>query len=55
MAGTDGKDNPYLAHLYNGKKGAGSPTPSPSIKEPLYGFLPRKVKGEQVRKALVRN
>ncbi|KAF8344416.1 P-loop containing nucleoside triphosphate hydrolase protein [Amanita rubescens] len=24
----------------------------PSTKEPLYGFLPRKVKGEQVRKAL---
>jgi len=25
----------------------------PSAKEPLFGFLPRKVKGEQVRKALV--
>ena len=25
----------------------------PTIKEPLYGFLPRKVKGEQVRRVLV--
>ena len=25
----------------------------PSAKEPLFGFLPRRVKGEQVRKALV--
>jgi len=26
----------------------------PSASEPLYGFLPRNVKGENVRKALVR-
>ncbi|KIJ94146.1 hypothetical protein K443DRAFT_125337 [Laccaria amethystina LaAM-08-1] len=51
MAGSDPKDNPYLAHHYNGRKGAGPSTPSPSMKEPLYGFLPRKVTGEQVRKA----
>ena len=55
-AGTDPKDNPYLAHHYKGRKGAApEPTPNPSIKEPLYGFWPRKVIGEQVRKALVRN
>lgn len=53
MAGTNPKDNPYLAHHYNGRKGAApEPAPSPRIKEPLYGFLPRKVIGEQVRKAM---
>ncbi|KAF9447073.1 P-loop containing nucleoside triphosphate hydrolase protein [Macrolepiota fuliginosa MF-IS2] len=28
------------------------PKPDPSATEPLYGFLPRRVKGEQVRKAV---
>ena len=59
MAGTNPRDNPYLAHHYNRRKGAAPeppvPAPSPSMNEPLYGFLPRKVTGEQVRKALVRN
>ncbi|KAG7093996.1 DEAH-box ATP-dependent RNA helicase prp43 [Marasmius oreades] len=37
-------DNPYLAHRKDKKASSSS--------EPLLGFLPRKVKGEQVRKAL---
>ncbi|KAF9269099.1 P-loop containing nucleoside triphosphate hydrolase protein [Marasmius fiardii PR-910] len=41
-------DNPYLAHT---KQNRDSKKAS-SSSEPLYGFLPRKVKGEQVRKAL---
>ena len=56
MTGSDPKDNPYLAHHYNGRKGAApEPAPSPSVKEPLDGFWPRKVTGEQVLKALARN
>ncbi|KAJ8094491.1 hypothetical protein PM082_010925 [Marasmius tenuissimus] len=43
-------DNPYLAHRQKSKKGAENATSSSS--EPLLGFLPRKVKGEQVRKAM---
>ncbi|KAJ7452520.1 P-loop containing nucleoside triphosphate hydrolase protein [Mycena galericulata] len=49
------KDNPYLAHLPPAQRGAGpsgSNSTAIGVKEPLYGFLPRKVKGEQVRKAL---
>ncbi|KAJ3746064.1 P-loop containing nucleoside triphosphate hydrolase protein [Lentinula detonsa] len=46
-------DNPYLAHLPPSQRGAAhSSSSSSSEKEPLFGFLPRKVKGEQVRKAL---
>ncbi|KAJ3793370.1 P-loop containing nucleoside triphosphate hydrolase protein [Lentinula aff. detonsa] len=46
-------DNPYLAHLPPSQRGAShSSSSSSSEKEPLFGFLPRKVKGEQVRKAL---
>ncbi|KAJ3870677.1 hypothetical protein F5051DRAFT_341742, partial [Lentinula edodes] len=46
-------DNPYLAHLPPSQRGAGpSYSSSSSEKEPLFGFLPRKVKGEQVRKAM---
>ncbi|KAJ3782368.1 P-loop containing nucleoside triphosphate hydrolase protein [Lentinula aff. detonsa] len=46
-------DNPYLAHLPPSQRGAvHSSSSSSSEKEPLFGFLPRKVKGEQVRKAL---
>ncbi|KAE9399667.1 P-loop containing nucleoside triphosphate hydrolase protein [Gymnopus androsaceus JB14] len=40
-------DNPYLAHLPPSQRGAGL-----SSSEPLFGFLPRKVNGEQVRKAM---
>ncbi|KAJ3733220.1 P-loop containing nucleoside triphosphate hydrolase protein [Lentinula guzmanii] len=45
--------NPYLAHLPPSQRGAvHSSSSSSSEKEPLSGFLPRKVKGEQVRKAM---
>ncbi|PPQ71525.1 hypothetical protein CVT24_006473 [Panaeolus cyanescens] len=43
-------DNPYLAHLAPSQRGVSSA--DPTAKEPLYGFMPRKVKGEQVRKAM---
>ena len=45
-------DNPYLAHLPPSQRGASSSSSEPFSSEPLYGFLPRKVKGEQVRKAM---
>ncbi|KAJ3992073.1 P-loop containing nucleoside triphosphate hydrolase protein [Lentinula boryana] len=42
-------DNPYLAHLPPFQRGAvHSSSSSSSEKEPLFGFLPRKVKGEQM-------
>ncbi|KAJ3715305.1 P-loop containing nucleoside triphosphate hydrolase protein [Lentinula guzmanii] len=42
-------DNPYLAHLPPSQRGAShSSSSSSSEKEPLFGFLPRKVKGEQL-------
>ncbi|KAG5640971.1 DEAH-box ATP-dependent RNA helicase prp43 [Asterophora parasitica] len=47
------RDNPYLAHLPPSQRGAGPSGSNPASKEPLYGFIPRKVKGEQVRKAMV--
>ncbi|KAH8112475.1 P-loop containing nucleoside triphosphate hydrolase protein [Phellopilus nigrolimitatus] len=40
--------NPYLSHLPKNQRYTGSS----AVKEPLYGFLPRKVKGNQVRGAL---
>ncbi|KAL1742972.1 P-loop containing nucleoside triphosphate hydrolase protein [Schizophyllum fasciatum] len=43
-------DNPYLAHRHPSERGVGSSTPAG--KEPLFGFVPRLVKGEQVRSAL---
>ncbi|ESK89603.1 atp-dependent rna helicase prp43 [Moniliophthora roreri MCA 2997] len=43
------EDNPYLAHHKAFKK---STSAISADSEPLLGFLPRKVKGEQVRKAL---
>ena len=46
-----GRDNPYLAHLPPSQRGAG--LVDPSAKEPLYGFMPRKVNGAQVLKAMV--
>ncbi|KAJ7632521.1 P-loop containing nucleoside triphosphate hydrolase protein [Roridomyces roridus] len=48
-------DNPYLAHLKPSHRGAGpsgSNSAALGVKEPLYGFLARKVKADQVRKAL---
>ena len=46
-------DNPYLAHLPPSQRGVEPSRSIPSDKEPLYGFLPRKVKGAQARKAMV--
>lgn len=46
-------DNPYLAHLPPSQRGAGPSRPNDAIREPLYGFIPRKVNGEQARKAMV--
>lgn len=47
------KENPYLAHLTPKNRYTPSSSPGSAVKEPLLGFLPRKVNGEQVRKALV--
>ena len=49
-------DNPYLAHHYPTRKdaGSGSAMGVAAAKEPLFGFVPRRVKGEQVRQAMVR-
>ncbi|KDR75659.1 hypothetical protein GALMADRAFT_121825 [Galerina marginata CBS 339.88] len=50
MANSTSKENPYLAHLHpSARVGISS---NPSAKEPLYGFIPRKVKGDQVRAAM---
>ncbi|KAG6811256.1 DEAH-box ATP-dependent RNA helicase prp43 [Tricholoma furcatifolium] len=49
---TTPRDNPYLAHFPPSQRGAGPSGSNPSDKEPLYGFVPRKVKGEQARKAM---
>jgi pre-mRNA-splicing factor ATP-dependent RNA helicase DHX15/PRP43 len=46
------RDNPYLAHLPPSQRGAGVSI-DPTAKEPLYGFMPRKVTGAQVLKAMV--
>jgi pre-mRNA-splicing factor ATP-dependent RNA helicase DHX15/PRP43 len=51
MAGpSSSTDNPYLAHLPPSQRGSASA----KDKQPLYGFMPRKVKGEQAREAMVR-
>jgi hypothetical protein len=51
-------DNPYLQHLPPHQRGAGPAGGSGSMaaaaKDPLYGFLPRKVTSGQVTKAMVR-
>lgn len=52
MSESKPRDNPYLAHLPPSQRGAGTGS-NATTKEPLYGFLPRKVNGEQVRKAMV--
>jgi hypothetical protein len=50
-------DNPYLAHLHPSQRVASKSDLSSSIsaaaKEPLFGFVPRNVKGDAVRKAMV--
>ena len=53
MSTSKPQDNPYLAHLPPHQRGVGSTNSDPSAKEPLYGFVPRHVKGEQARKAMV--
>lgn len=52
MSGTP-RDNPYLAHLPPSQRGVGPSGSNTIVKDPLYGFLPRHVKGDQVRKVLV--
>ncbi|KIK95356.1 hypothetical protein PAXRUDRAFT_778394 [Paxillus rubicundulus Ve08.2h10] len=44
-------ENPYLAHS-TPKPSAPNSNPKGAENEPLFGFLPRKVTGNQVRKAL---
>jgi hypothetical protein len=51
------ESNPYLAHWnHSGAKKADAPVSvaAPGGRDPLYGFIPRKVSSEQVTKALVR-
>ncbi|KAF5366361.1 hypothetical protein D9757_011476 [Collybiopsis confluens] len=45
-------NNPYLAHLKPLQRGAEPSSLSPGDREPLYGFLPRNVTGDQIRKAM---
>ncbi|KAF8885213.1 P-loop containing nucleoside triphosphate hydrolase protein [Infundibulicybe gibba] len=46
-------DNPYLAYMYPNKGGGvGASSSAATAKEPLLGFLPRRVTGPQVRKAM---
>jgi len=45
-------ENPYLAHLSNKKKGGISKDGVSSAVHPLHGWAPRKVTGEQARKAM---
>ncbi|KAF8970959.1 P-loop containing nucleoside triphosphate hydrolase protein [Flammula alnicola] len=52
MSDSKPRDNPYLAHLPAHQRGVAPAGSDPSAKEPLYGFMPRKVKGDQVRKAM---
>lgn len=49
------KENPYLAHLPPSQRVTGSTIPKGAESEPLFGFLPRMVTANQVRKALVRS
>ncbi|KAF9476308.1 hypothetical protein BDN70DRAFT_184041 [Pholiota conissans] len=50
MSTSKSQDNPYLSHLPPHQRGVGQA--NPSAKEPLYGFVPRLVKGDQVRTAM---
>ena len=45
-------DNPYLAHRHPSERGVGPSKTMAAEKEPLFGFVPRLVKGDQVRSAL---
>jgi hypothetical protein len=55
MSSSTPRDNPYLAHLPPAMRGTSSPASSSAkAKEPLYGFIPRKVKAPQVLAAMVR-
>ncbi|TFK39329.1 P-loop containing nucleoside triphosphate hydrolase protein [Crucibulum laeve] len=45
-------DNPYLTHRKLRERDLGSSKSNPTEKQPLNGFLPRKVTGPQVRTAL---
>ena len=52
-------DNSYLRHLHPHQRGAtpsagSSSTAAAAAKEPLFGFMPRKVTAAQVAKAMVR-
>ncbi|KAG6840945.1 DEAH-box ATP-dependent RNA helicase prp43 [Blastosporella zonata] len=49
---TTPRDNPYLAHRAPSERGVGPSGSNVAGKEPLFGFMPRKVKGEQARKAM---
>ncbi|KAH0835658.1 P-loop containing nucleoside triphosphate hydrolase protein [Lanmaoa asiatica] len=49
---SDRKENPYLAHLPPRQRGTGSGILKAAESEPLFGFLPRKVTANQVRRAL---
>ncbi|KAF7304792.1 p-loop containing nucleoside triphosphate hydrolase protein [Mycena kentingensis (nom. inval.)] len=45
--------NPYLQHRYGGKAGpSGANAAAVGVKEPLFGLVPRHVKGDQVRPAM---
>jgi hypothetical protein len=55
MSSSTPRDNPYLAHLPPAMRGTSShASSSAKAKEPLYGFIPRKVKAPQVLAAMVR-
>ena len=51
MASKQPKDNPYLAAMPKASRSTSLPV---ATKESLFGFIPRKVKGDSVRKAMVR-
>ncbi|KAF9481047.1 pre-mRNA-splicing factor ATP-dependent RNA helicase PRP43 [Pholiota conissans] len=53
MASSKLQNNPYLSHLPPHQKGASRS--NPSAKDPLYGFIPRRVKGNQARKVMERD
>jgi len=51
------KENPYLAHLHPAERSKSTANGASTLaaKEPLFGFIPRKITGAQVRKAMVRS
>jgi hypothetical protein len=52
MSDSKPQDNPYLSHLPPSQRGV-APQGQPIQKEPLFGWIPRMVKGKNVRQALV--